>query len=761
MNRFNLSNFMTFMTRMLCLLLCCLTFPALAEESPSAAPEISAFLAEGGALWALGDQGDLLRREMSADEWDIALSGDLLRAALPTRSGQSLLDDGRFDFAHAVLLEGGDSGDFLAVIPTRSGQIAVLRLNAATAEVSLLGNFSCQHAETEAVSFFLPTRTLLDAALMGDTLFISLREETMACFVYALSLTDGDTTLLSEDPVCALLTLPDDESQLLVCLDRRTSAAASVLAMMDAASGDLTRLCTLPDNAAYSGFTLSGDALYFTDGQTLFESRSPFTDVAEIGYLPAVTGFTVLPGAVVDGRYWTYTAQDGFLSAALSGEEKTVLRIENVLSLSDQQQVTRYLRQHPELTVVYEDCNAQTAPEIRQHMESDEALDIYAFTLPDAAFFTLRDRGFLLDLTQDEALSTFADGLAPNLTQSLRTADGLYALPIGLPSATCWQINTDVLREAGFDESDIPDTWASLLSLIRRYLDDSSIDSQSLPLVQNPDGLADALFTQLFQAQLLRCEQDGRAPCFTDDDFVSALTDYIALRPALLDYETRWLRQQSSELDIDGGGGVVTIWSSYTSTPSLLGFNVPLAISGATPPMQTLTLSFSGEEITLSATMTVLAVSRRSPHAQEATSLLLALSQGQRYEQQLTWLPDFQETVLSDTYLTAQEELHESEALLEEYRSALSDDALAEAELNLAEMRTELATLSPYRYSPEEIEAWHDTVSRLHLVETTLFSGEDNSVETLIRRFLDGELETAQFVQQLTRIVDMMRLENT
>ncbi len=749
---------------MLCLLLtACLSFssPVLAEDHAVSAPEISSILLDGDVFCAIGSQGEILCRDASAEDWTTAVSGEVLCAALPRLSGLSPWDDVSFDFAHAVLLQRESADEWLAVIPAHDGQLCVLRLSIATAEVSLLGVFPCQHAADSAEPTLLrPARTLLGAALLGDTLFVSLREDSLDYFVFALSLTELTATLLSEDPVCALLSPDGQSSQLLVCLDQRKIAGGSVLALLDTATGDLTRLCSLPEDAVYSGFTLSGDALYFTDGQTLFESTSPFLSATAVGHLPAITGFSVLPGAVLDGRYWTYTAQDGFLSAAISGEAPTVLRIQNALSLSEQQLVTRYLRQHPELTVVYESCNATTAPELRQHMESEDALDIYAFTLPDAAFFTLRDRGFLLDLRQNESLSAFADSLAPNLVQPLCAADGLYALPIGMPVATCWQINTQVLEEAGFDDADIPNTWGALLSLIRRYLDDSSIDTLNLPLVPDPNNLADTLFSQLFQAQLLRCENEGRAPTFTDADFVSALTDYIALRPALLDYEAHWLQQHASQMEIPDADGVVTIWSVYTFVPTLLDNGASLSIQQPQPPMQTLTLSFSGEEATRPTTMTVLAVSRQSPHAQEATSLLLSLMQGQTYEQQLTFLPAYQETVASETYLDAQEDLRQGEAMLEAYRAELDEATLAEVELELAEARSELTQLSPYRYSPEEIAAWHKTVSQLRLLEVTLFSGDDASAETLMRRFLDGELDTAQFVQQLTRIVQMMLLEN-
>lgn len=105
------------------------------------------------------------------------------------------------------------------------------------------------------------------------------------------------------------------------------------------------------------------------------------------------------------------------------------------------------------------------------------------------------------------------------------------------------------------------------MTLISTYLTDFASDSD-VALADNPGGMADSLFQQLFWAQLARCEASGVLPTFTDADFVAALRQYIALRPALVDYETRWLAERSSSLgDLGDTGGIVTILSVSSSQP--------------------------------------------------------------------------------------------------------------------------------------------------------------------------------------------------
>ena len=93
--------------------------------------------------------------------------------------------------------------------------------------------------------------------------------------------------------------------------------------------------------------------------------------------------------------------------------------------------VSQYLRAHPDVAVVYAPHNASTAPEYRQHMESGDALDIYAFTLPNESFIPLRDKGDLLDLRPLMGADTL-DSLLPQVLAPLEKAGGVIRLDMTL-----------------------------------------------------------------------------------------------------------------------------------------------------------------------------------------------------------------------------------------------------------------------------------------------------------------------------------------
>lgn len=475
-----------------------------------------------------------------------------------------------------------------------------------------------------------------------------------------------------------------------------------------------------------------------------------------VGYLPSLDTSACLPALMVDNCYCVCNAELGFFAAQLHTAPRCTLRVDARLSNMNRALVSQYLRAHPDVAVVYAPHNASTAPEYRQHMESGNALDIYAFTLPNESFIPLRDKGDLLDLRPLMGADT-PDSLLPQVLAPLEKAGGLFAIPCGAPSVSCWFLDQSSLESLGL--TDVPATYADLMTLISTYLADFASDSD-VALADNPGGMADSLFQQLFWAQLARCEASGVLPTFTDADFVAALRQYIALRPALVDYETRWLAERSSSLgDLGDTGGIVTVLSVSSSQPSLLHLNTSLTPSKTDEVP--LLLSFSeGGALLIPMTYSVLAVNRRSAYPDDAASLLSYLLDNQPYDAKLALLPDYAALQPNPAYTEAAQKILDDEALYMQYRATLSPLEQKQAEDMLTDARTALHQIPPNVYSAAEIATYHARLNHAHLLESSFWVSGDQHVFTLRQRLLDGECTVETFVQELTRIVQMMTLEN-
>lgn len=307
--------------------------------------------------------------------------------------------------------------------------------------------------------------------------------------------------------------------------------------------------------------------------------------------------------------------------------------------------------------------------------------------------------------------------------------------------------------------TDVPATYADLMTLISTYLTDFASDSD-VALADNPSGMADSLFQQLFWAQLARCEASGVLPTFTDADFVAALRQYIALRPALVDYETRYLAERSSSLgDLGDTGGIVTVLSVSSSQPSLLHLNTSLTPSKTDEVP--LLLSFSeGSALLIPMTYSVLAVNRRAAYPDDAASLLSYLLDNQPYDAKLALLPDYAALQPNPAYTEAAQKILDDEALYMQYRATLSPLEQKQAEDILTDEHAALHQIPPNVYSAAEIAAYHARLNHTHLLESSFWVSGDQHVSTLRQRLLDGECTVETFVQELTRIVQMMTLEN-
>lgn len=683
------------MKKLLCLLLTLLLIhPALAEDALDA-PDAAALLScADGALLAVSPDLRVLRRDTAGD-WALVLSAEQISAACPPRFMP--------DAANALLLPGENGAYALLLLPDTSGQIAMLSLTGATCVLTrVFADFLPMNSEMTA------QWALLSAARAGNTLYAAFSSNFATYSTYALSLADGSSFLLSDAPIRFLMPLAD--GQLLACVNPPISSIdESCFALLDADSGESSRLCALPAHKAYAGFALDGDSLYFTDGETIY-----------------------------------------------CAAPRCTLRVDARLSNMNRALVSQYLRAHPDVAVVYAPHNASTAPEYRQHMESGDALDIYAFTLPNESFIPLRDKGDLLDLRPLMGADT-PDSLLPQVLAPLEKAGGLFAIPCGTPSVSCWFLDQSSLESLGL--TDVPATYADLMTLISTYLADFASDSD-VALADNPGGMADSLFQQLFWAQLARCEASGVLPSFTDADFVAALRQYIALRPALVDYETRWLAERSSSLgDLSDTGGIVTVLSVSSSQPSLLHLNTSLTPSKTDEVP--LLLSFSeGGALLIPMTYSVLAVNRRSLYPDDAASLLSYLLDNQPYDAKLALLPDYAALQPNPAYTEAAQKILDDEALYMQYRATLSPLEQKQAEDILTDARAALHQIPPNVYSAAEIATYHARLNHAHLLESSFWVSGDQHVSTLRQRLLDGECTVETFVQELTRIVQMMTLEN-
>lgn len=713
--------------------------------------------------------------EYDGENWRIAVVvssfSDVLRFS----------EDGSFysDETSAVLSVDED-GTLLMLYPYSDGVIDLLRVPLDGSDVTRVHSFRlAEDSGDEDGSLYC---SLQGAALTGDYAYVTaygLNPEAMYGLnqLFELNLKDGSVRKVTEDYIGVIL--PLDDTSLIGYYDNRYTGAddpLTALVRINRQTGLTDTLCEMETDSSFSGFTMSGTSVVFNDGSQVLRVAAPYDTVETIGYLPPAYVYTNLPGCVSGNSYYTYNYDSGLTSIDLTAPlPATVLRIDSSISWGDAGDLVRqYAKEHPEVGIVYASTSASTAPDYTQHMQSGEALDLYSFYLPGDAFAALRNKGYLAELSGSSDLLAAVSEMFPNLTKQVLVDGHLYALPVEV-STSCWSIDTAVLEDVGLTAEDVPTTYLELLNLIDEWITSYVEDYPEHALMDYPYSLSMQLFSQIMLAQIAECEADGRTLTFTDADFIATLNKLDSMREKLQAYEDQWSDDNNNVYVTDSGitysgitySGNAVIGGSYdtSSEGPLLSSYASIDIHYASNPESTavpLMLSIQpNHDSSVIGDIRVMAVNRSSKNADAAMNLLTYLAVNRSDYQKSLLSPAYTDNI-EDPYYEETKKSHES--YIDELTKAMAtaDDSekrdYQEAIQNLTDA---LTRLSPYQYTTENILLYDSQMENVRIIESTVFYGDDNEASTLVKRYMDGNITVDQFVRELTRIVQMMIMENS
>lgn len=714
--------------------------------------------------------------EYDGENWRIAVAvssfSDVLRVS----------EDGSFygDETSAVLSVDED-GTLLMLYPYSDGVIDLLRVPLDGSDVTRVHSFRlAEDSADEDGSLYC---SLQGAALTGDYAYVTaygLNPEAMYGLnqLFELNLKDGSVRKVTEDYIGVIL--PLDDTSLIGYYDNRytglTDDPLTALVRINRQTGLTDTLCEMESDSSFSGFTMSGTSVVFNDGSQVLRVAAPYDTVETIGYLPPAYVYTNLPGCVSGNSYYTYNYDSGLTSIDLTAPlPATVLRIDSSISWGDAGDLVRqYVKEHPEVGIVYASTSASTAPDYTQHMQSGEALDLYSFYLPGDAFAALRNKGYLAELSGSSDLLAAVTEMFPNLTKQVLVDGHLYALPVEV-STSCWSIDTAVLEDVGLTAEDVPTTYLELLNLIDEWITSYVEDYPEHALMDYPYSLSMQLFSQIMMAQIAECEADGRTLTFTDADFIATLNKLDSMREKLQAYENQWSDDNNNVYVTDSGvtysgvtySGNAVIGGSYdtSSEGPLLSSYASIDIHYASNPESTavpLMLSIQpNHDSSVIGDIRVMAVNRSSKNADAAMNLLTYLAVNRSDYQKSLLSPAYTDNI-EDSFYEENKANHES--YIDELTKAMAtaDDSekrdYQEAIQNLTDA---LTRLSPYQYTTEDILLYDSQMENVRIIESTVFYGDDNEASTLVKRYMDGNITVDQFVRELTRIVQMMIMENS
>lgn len=717
--------------------------------------------------------------------------GENWRIAVPTQSFGDLMleyetDEATYGFYYSdadALLTATEDGTALEVLlPYSNGSLLRMRADLSTGEVTRLGRFdlpilsSVPDAEASQLSVADIYVSFESLYATSDKAYVLVYTSLSSVYglntLYELNYADGSVRRVTEDYLSAIV--PLDSENLLGYYSRRyvdEQEPMVALVEVDRQTGLTQTLCELDPELTYSRFALTKDALIFNDGSRVLRVTAPYDTLETIAYLPPSYVYNNMPGQLFGNTYYTYNYSTGLTTVDITAPlPATVLRVDEDVSWGTTGDLIRqYAKEHPEVGIVYASTSAMSAPEYTQHMQSDDALDIYSFNLPNVAFNSLRDKGYIADLSASGDLMQVMQEMFPVVTDKLLLDGHLYGVPVSL-SASTWAINTSVLEAVGLSAEDVPTTYLELLTLIDDWISSYEEDYPEFQLMDYPYSLDYQLFSYLPYAQINACEAEGRMLTFTDDDFIACLKKLEEMRPRLQEYEDRWSEEQSTTTDAVYfiGGSYGTSSSSYERKTSLFNDYYSLDIaasysygdddSNILPLFPSLTKGKTGYVV---GTLQILSVNRASKNADAAQKLLTYVMNNRDDYDKSLYSPVYTDNIEDETYEETKQNYEAYLVQLQEEMAKADESDKRDFEETIEFFQQKIENLSPWLYTTESILAYHSQMEHFRVMDATAFSGDNTEISTLLLRFLDGNMDTDQFVRELTRIVQMIMMENS
>ena len=714
-------------------------------------------LAEAGAL----DEGDATPYAVFAmDEYFFFGAGNALYRCAPGGTPEKFITglphtDSYFEFTdqpafHALLAE----GDWLYGLNLDTGALHrfPLRAGAAALEQTLQLDFLDYIVLDEADNYQWTQRPV-GLAISGGRLFcLGARAEEMENFLCAYDLDTGARTVYAAKNIQRIA--PYREGKLLaMTLDAAADDGKNrpALAVFDPETDALSPLGVLEENyyrllpgLAYDAAT---DVCYYLTPNRAYRWAEGKSQLC--AYVPFSFGTWESYGALAAvGDTLGLLSPEGFLMRSADPEKlpAQTLTIYNGKDNEAHRRAAAALEGVPVLT----DTGNYAPDELAQALVSGQMqADILWLRSGEIDLQRLMEKGYLLDLTEDAALSAFADSLYPALQSAARDGAGrLFALPVetifyGLGA------NMDALSSMG---EEAPNTILELCQFLDRWGREALYEAHSeyQPFMWAGDYRAHLMELTLERWDLELAAQ-GKPATLAGDSLRQALLAAAAVDSSAwaVSAEGEGWEAYAMEEELFGKANIFEAYMDYSPEPMIGCTPLLLGVGADSTPC-------AGVEAY------VLAVNPRSENRQAALEYLrqycAALSDRARAALQPGWDQPILNAYMQEQLLALEEQIDDLTARLAQ--AAPQDKQALEDSLAQARAQAEIYESSRYSVTLESLAAYRGLMEKAVLRQPSLLDlNQSGELRSLLERCAAGQLSVEQFLDQGEAKLRLLRLE--
>lgn len=378
----------------------------------------------------------------------------------------------------------------------------------------------------------------------------------------------------------------------------------------------------------------------------------------------------------------------------------------------------------------------------QQLVARNGSCDIFLVSTEEDGLQRMVQKGFYVPLDDVPGLAAFAETLYPAWRQEVTTAEGaLAALPIAVGGTMSIACNPEVWEGAELGEK--PATYAVLMESIVRWEDEGLLDDVSLFGYRRNS--FSCLTEILLRANIAHYASLGETPVYDNETLLGLLRQLEEMRGLLSEYDGKRIR------------GDALLNMNYSAAPE---------IRYMTNGQTTLYLGFAdAEDMVVPRTLYALVINPYSEHIEEAEGFLATAAEVMedttRFAlQQLGW-----DCVELDGYEQSrtgyQEQLAESQAMLEEFQSAGNMEAVDIFQQDVESLQMHLRQLEEMHYdiTPEAAAGYLRSMEHTAINRASGYALIERNASTAISSFVEGKTGAEELVRRLDEVVGMWLME--
>lgn len=609
------------------------------------------------------------------------------------------------------------------------------------------------------------TRQLFGAALTSNRLYLLAQQpsENWNDFdLLAFDLTTGAQSKIAAENVHAIARYENDQ---LLCNvydwdNSYTSDGKQIypaLSVLDPATQSLLKLADFPASQVGGLCYSSESGMVYALGRGEIFGCKPGSPFETVAYMPVDYPGDQMPSAVLSGGLYAAIPNYGSVYVRNTDPALKPNRVLRIAGGSSDNVTKAFQAAHPELPVIYKDEYYSGAEQIAQQMVSgSESADLFIISLSYGGFSSLRDKGYVSDLSGSAVLTEAVSKMYPQFVKDIFKDGKLIAFPYRF-GGYALGYSPDILKELGLDQP--PKTFYELMDLYVDWVDDYSQKFTGYTLLENIYDIRMELLNNILMTYLAHYGRTGENLKFDTPVFKSLLAKLDEVSPILAELNPSKEEQQ--------GGTVMYSSDGFDNKPTSLISNYfgfyPTEYyddRGYLP----LPLSLDeGMDPALFAQIDVFVINPNSQNQDLAKTYLEFFAQNMPRDYAITFCPDDNTPVENPSYARQMEEIKKSIDDIKAQMKTTDPEVLKSLEESLKNQENYLQWIEKSRFTiPEKlIKQYRELVPYVCSdSEYMNFLSSSKEAVTLLQQFMQGKIGTEQFVKEFDRKLQMMRMEN-